>query len=1104
MSLRFASIFDVKADESTLVLLLITHSFFVGMTRNLGSTVAITIFDPQYLPEALILSALINALIALALNLLQKRLSFLRMSVFNLGIQFFALLGFGFAFIFYDVRNPILALSFYVWIQVIMVLSYKEYWDLAGKLLDIRQSKRLFALIGIGEVLFIIPVGLAGGQIASLGIPMLIFLSAFGVIGSVLALATIRKRYGNLLGKPKRSRRERMRQQAQGRLKLWTYVILIMSLSVVYVLGFSLISQLYLDALKAAFPLASDAAAKSAFILVVLAVTGSLNLLMRLFGVDAFIAHFGVAGGLLALPILVLISNGGLVASYAWGLGSVFMLTVLVRGIYFVLKPSVDRPASQILFQVFPDSIRQRLLTIRDGIIEPVAAGVAGLLLYIFVPLGLNSYLQAIFLFVVVLLWLLVVCLVLRQYAASVIQVLQEREVNFFSELFQDRRTLEQLKRSLSSSKALEVMYALRVLDNLQEASLAESFETLLQNPSPMVRGETLRLIEKYHTRALLAPVARACEDDPDETVRALAVRTMAALGADESYETLMNYLADASSEIRSNAIIGLLRGGDIQGVINAGNALVKLAQSASSEEREEAAAILGEVGNQNFYRLLIELLSDEDNEVRNKALLAAGSVKHPRLWPVLINNLRASRTRSSAIIALNGADSRILPQFELCFAQTDSPPRLLTAIARICSRMTGDEVRVFLMKHATIHNLNVRSAILQALADLGYQAESEDERGLCMTYVRDEAAFVVWCMAAVASLQTYPLAEIVCNSLRTEIEQAKGRIFYWLSFLYDSELILHAKSQLSKATGHKWALILEALEQLLDSEVKAMILPLVERISPQEQLKRLSSIFPVDESADAVVYLDYIILAHGLWVEPWLRASALFAAPDIGGMALADAVHTVLNQEAGMVRETALWSLSRISPHLYNFYVQMRRAEAGELPLETVGVIKDTEGHMRKLKSGGTSMLLTIEKVLILKQVSIFATTSEEFLADLASLMEELRVEEAQDIIAEGTEPSYLYVVLEGTLLVKHGEHILAELGANEVFGEMSLFLDEKAHTATVTAKIVSHLLRLHKDDFLEILYDYPQISQGIIRELANRLRKSNARIVEMEQRLS
>lgn len=1102
MSLRLPRIFDVKASESSLVVLLIVHSFFVGMPRNLGSTVATAIFDPKLLPEALILSAAINALFAVSLNLLQRRLSFLRLSGINLAIQFISLLGFGIAFLYFDPHNAVLALIFYVWMQVIMVLSYKEYWDLAGRLLDIRQSKRLFALIGTGEVLFIIPVGLLGQYVAQLGSPMLLFLSAFGVLGSSLALLAIRKRFGHLLGRVRRSRRERLRQQAEERVKLWRYVVMVMALSIVYVMGFALISQLYLDALKTAYPLTSDLAAKSGFILLVLAVTGTLNLLMRLFGVDTFIAHFGVAGGLLLLPVLVLLSSGGLLAAYLWSAGAVFTLIVLVRGIYFVLKPSVDRPASQILFQIFPETIRQRLLTIRDGVVEPIAAGVAGIMLYIFVPRGLNSEIQVIFLFAVTILWLIVVLLVLREYAASVLRVLQQREISSFSELFQDRRNLERLKRSLGSIKPLEVMYALRVLDSLNEETLPNYFGTLLQHPSPMVRGETLKLIEKYRSTNLLAPVAAACEKDPDMEVRALAVRTMAALGADESYESLMRYMSSDSSDIKNNAIVGLLRGGDIQGVIKAGNALLKMAESDELSEREDAAVILGEVANQNFYRVLMGLLRDENNRIRNKALVAAGKVNHPRLWPLVINNLGASRTRSSAMVALHGADSRILPDFELRFAYTESSPRVLTAIARICGRINEDGVREFLIKHAEIPNLNVRSAILQSLADLGYQAEDEKSRAFVMSYLRDEVAFIAWCLAAVEALKAYPSAEIVCNSLNTEIEQAKARLFYWLSFIYDSELILSAKSQMYRATDNNWALILEALEQLLDDGLDPLILPVFERISTEEQVKRLNSFYPKDESADAVVYLDYIISAQGLWIEPWLRVSALFAAPDVGKMALVDTVYTIAKEEKGMVGETALWSLSRMSPQLYNFFVQTRRNETAELPMETVGVIKDTEGHMRKLKSGGTSVLLTIEKVIILKQVNIFASTSEEFLADLASLMDEMRIQAGGEVIAEGTEPNYLYVVVEGALLVKHDEHVLAELGANEVFGEMSLFLDEKEHTATVISRVESHLLRLHKDDFMEILYDYPQISQGIIRELANRLRRSNARIVELESK--
>ncbi|MEL6524380.1 MAG: hypothetical protein AAFQ07_01605, partial [Chloroflexota bacterium] len=91
---RITAYFDIQPSESTLVLLLIVHSFFVGMPRNLGNTVAITLFDASFLPQALVISAAVNALIAVTLNVLQKRLSFLRLGYLNLSIQFVSLLAF--------------------------------------------------------------------------------------------------------------------------------------------------------------------------------------------------------------------------------------------------------------------------------------------------------------------------------------------------------------------------------------------------------------------------------------------------------------------------------------------------------------------------------------------------------------------------------------------------------------------------------------------------------------------------------------------------------------------------------------------------------------------------------------------------------------------------------------------------------------------------------------------------------------------------------------------------------------------------------------------------------------------------------------------------
>ena len=131
--------------------------------------------------------------------------------------------------------------------------------------------------------------------------------------------------------------------------------------------------------------------------------------------------------------------------------------------------------------------------------------------------------------------------------------------------------------------------------------------------------------------------------------------------------------------------------------------------------------------------------------------------------------------------------------------------------------------------------------------------------------------------------------------------------------------------------------------------------------------------------------------------------------------------------------------------------YVSRREEEPSDLTSKTVGVVEDTIGLIRKVMSGGESVLLTIEKVLILKKVSIFADTSEEFLADISTLLDEIDVAAGETVIEKGDEHTYLYIISDGSVEVRDGNHVLAELGPNHIFGELGLFLEAPTHTATV-----------------------------------------------------
>ena len=70
-----------------------------------------------------------------------------------------------------------------VWAEVEWVVLNLEFWGLAGQLMNVRQGKRLFGLIGTGEL---IAGGLAGlavpTLVAHLGTPNLLVLSAASVV----------------------------------------------------------------------------------------------------------------------------------------------------------------------------------------------------------------------------------------------------------------------------------------------------------------------------------------------------------------------------------------------------------------------------------------------------------------------------------------------------------------------------------------------------------------------------------------------------------------------------------------------------------------------------------------------------------------------------------------------------------------------------------------------------------------------------------------------------------------------------------------------------------------------------------------------------------
>ncbi len=145
-------------------------------------------------------------------------------------------------------------------------------------------------------------------------------------------------------------------------------------------------------------------------------------------------------------------------------------------------------------------------------------------------------------------------------------------------------------------------------------------------------------------------------------------------------------------------------------------------------------------------------------------------------------------------------------------------------------------------------------------------------------------------------------------------------------------------------------------------------------------------------------------------------------------------------------------------------------------------------------------------EKILYLKEITIFEGLTVGELAAVATVTEEERAQIGETVIKEGDAGSVMYLVLEGEVAVikKLSEETdqeieLARIKAGDYFGEMALFEDEP-RSATIRCVTPSHFMTLNKIEFMEIVTEYPNIALHICKAFCKRLRELHVKINSCE----
>ena len=133
--------------------------------------------------------------------------------------------------------------------------------------------------------------------------------------------------------------------------------------------------------------------------------------------------------------------------------------------------------------------------------------------------------------------------------------------------------------------------------------------------------------------------------------------------------------------------------------------------------------------------------------------------------------------------------------------------------------------------------------------------------------------------------------------------------------------------------------------------------------------------------------------------------------------------------------------------------------------------------------------MLSIVEKVIFLQNVDVFAEIPSEQLSFLAAIAEEITFAKGEDVYKSDAPSDALYVVLEGHVRLHRDGEEITSASRSEPFGTWALF-DDTPRVATATAQEETKVLCIDREDFLDLLSDHVQITEGVLKTLVGRLR--------------
>ena len=417
---KIADLFNIKAAEQTVVVLMASYSFFMGSAIAFfytgGTALFLKFYGNEILPWAYLASGLIGFGMSKLYSAVQKHLNLRSLNVAGIIFLFVSVLMLSIIF----KQSEIAWLSFimFVWVRVFIFVYGIGFWGIAGRIFKIQQGKRLFSVISSGEVVsnilsfFLVPLLLQFIDASGL-----LFLSAAELLICLALMLIITKKFQKELneGSPVQQNKKQdaptKQKMIRDRFGLFVFLLAIFPMFAIYYVDF-----IFLAETRKTFP---DTEVLASFLGVFLGVAALIELLFKSLLSGRLLNRYGLKIGLIIMPIALLgtLAPAAILGSIAPGLALFFVLVAMGKLFERSTRSGIHDPSFQVLYQAIPIEGRLNFQNFIEGIPKAIGSIIAGLALVAFTYIPVKSIVSYNYIFIPIgIIWLWVVINTMKEY----------------------------------------------------------------------------------------------------------------------------------------------------------------------------------------------------------------------------------------------------------------------------------------------------------------------------------------------------------------------------------------------------------------------------------------------------------------------------------------------------------------------------------------------------------------------------------------------------------------------------------------------------------------------------------------------------------------